>query len=258
MIGPFLPDVMLNVPDRLHDTARGDVAGKGCCRGKGCSAFERLLSGALNADPQGAGTVSETPAPDRRALQHIAEIVQLRMSSSLLETQAEEDRPTPITDRMVWQSLYGKAGTAASTPSNIQHCFQKSNALRTDERMDSAISQASRAYGVDDDLIRSVIRAESNFNAACTSPKGAMGLMQIMPETAQELGVRDPYNPVENIMGGTRYLRKLLDRYDGNVTLCLAAYNWGMGNLERHPENMPQETRTYIARVQGFMNKAAL
>jgi soluble lytic murein transglycosylase-like protein len=73
--------------------------------------------------------------------------------------------------------------------------------------------------------------------------------MQLMPGTARELGVKDPYDPVENIMGGTRYLRMLLDRYHGNVRLALASYNWGMGNVERSPERLPAETTHYISRV---------
>jgi soluble lytic murein transglycosylase-like protein len=76
--------------------------------------------------------------------------------------------------------------------------------------------------------------------------------MQLMPDTAKDLGVKDCYNPVENVMAGTRYLKSLLDRYEGNVELTLAAYNWGMGNVERHPEKLPKETREYIARVKTY------
>ena len=77
--------------------------------------------------------------------------------------------------------------------------------------------------------------------------------MQLMPGTAQELGVEDPFDPRQNIMGGTRYLKQLLGRYDGDRDLALAAYNWGMGNLERHPEQMPDETVNYINKVNRLL-----
>jgi soluble lytic murein transglycosylase-like protein len=140
----------------------------------------------------------------------------------------------------------------ATTGYDPQHGKNTQSPIQVDE----IIEHASKTYRVDPDLIRSVIRAESDFDTNATSPKGAMGLMQLMPETAKDLGVKNCYNPVENIMAGTRYLKKLLDRYDGNVELTLAAYNWGMGNVEKHPERLPMETRTYIARVNGFLNKA--
>jgi len=118
------------------------------------------------------------------------------------------------------------------------------------------IDYSSRRHGVDATLIRAVIRAESNFDNTATSTKGAMGLMQIMPETARELGVKNPYDPVENIMGGTRYLKMLLDRYDGNRNTALAAYNWGMGNVERYPHRLPEETKTYIVNVNRYIDAA--
>lgn len=115
--------------------------------------------------------------------------------------------------------------------------------------LDAVIADAARTHGVDEALVKSVIKAESNFNPHSTSPKGAMGLMQLMPETARELGVKNGYDPVENIGAGTRYLKMLLNRYDGNVPLALAAYNWGMGNIEKRPAQMPAETRRYVDRV---------
>jgi soluble lytic murein transglycosylase-like protein len=79
--------------------------------------------------------------------------------------------------------------------------------------------------------------------------------MQLMPKTAVELGVRDPFDPSQNIMGGTSYLRKLLDRYQGDRKLALAAYNWGMGNVENRLEAMPRETRDYLLKVESLYQK---
>jgi soluble lytic murein transglycosylase-like protein len=112
------------------------------------------------------------------------------------------------------------------------------------------IREAGDRFGVDPELIRAVVDAESDFNPQARSHAGAQGLMQLMPATAEELGVSDPFDPRENIMGGTRYLKQLLGRYDGDQDLALAAYNWGMGNLEGNPERMPDETINYVRRIR--------
>jgi soluble lytic murein transglycosylase-like protein len=136
--------------------------------------------------------------------------------------------------------------------SKTEHGSQNGQGIISPSEVNDIIENASKIFEVDPKLIRSIIKAESDFDANATSSKGAMGLMQLMPETAKELGVKDCYNPVENVMAGTRYLKSLLDRYEGNVELTLAAYNWGMGNVERHPEKLPKETREYIARVKTY------
>ncbi len=127
-----------------------------------------------------------------------------------------------------------------------------SNNLQETTGIDAVIEKAARTHGVEPGLIRAVIEVESGGNPRAVSPAGAQGLMQLMPATGAELGVGNPFDPAENIMAGTRYLRQLMDRYQGNVRLALAAYNWGMGNLEKRPGAMPRETQRYIAKVENI------
>lgn len=115
------------------------------------------------------------------------------------------------------------------------------------------IEEHAALNAVSADLIRAVIQAESAFDPRALSIKGAMGLMQLMPDTAAELGVRDPFDPRDNIRGGVKYLKQLLDKYDGNVELALAAYNAGPTAVKRYGGTVPpyRETRNYVARVRS-------
>ncbi|ATX78623.1 Transglycosylase SLT domain-containing protein [Mariprofundus aestuarium] len=119
--------------------------------------------------------------------------------------------------------------------------------------VDGIIHQAAQHYKLNPDLIAAVIHTESNFDKNAVSHAGAQGLMQLMPATAAELGVTNPFDPEQNIMGASRYLKGLVERYDGDLRLALAAYNWGMGNLERHPGRLPAETSNYIAKVLALI-----
>jgi hypothetical protein len=114
-------------------------------------------------------------------------------------------------------------------------------------QIESIIRDVAQRQGIDPHLVKAVVKTESNFNSEAVSRSGAMGLMQLMPGTAQDLGVKDPFDPVENVTGGVRYLKFMLKRYGGNLNRALAAYNWGPGNVERRGlESMPTETRNYI------------
>jgi len=117
---------------------------------------------------------------------------------------------------------------------------------------DASIREHASKNGLSPDLVRAVIQVESAFNPNAVSPKGAMGLMQLMPATATEYGVSNPFHPEQNIGAGVAYLKRLLDRYNNKIELALAAYNAGPGNVEKYGAVPPfRETQSYVKRVTG-------
>lgn len=120
-------------------------------------------------------------------------------------------------------------------------------------RYDGLIRAAASRYGLSADLVHAVVRAESDYDPDCVSSAGAMGLMQLMPDTARGLGVADAWDPAQNLLGGCRYLRAQLDRF-GDLSLALAAYNAGPGAVTRHGGIPPyHETQRYVRRVLGYL-----
>ncbi len=119
------------------------------------------------------------------------------------------------------------------------------------QRWEPVVAPIAQKYGLEPEFVLKVIEAESGGNPQAVSPKGAIGLMQLMPATARALGVSDPFDPVQNIEGGVRYLRHLIDRF-GDLRLALAAYNAGPGNVQRYGGIPPfPETQQYVKKILG-------
>jgi soluble lytic murein transglycosylase-like protein len=119
---------------------------------------------------------------------------------------------------------------------------------------DAIIEEAAETYAIDSDLIHAVIQAESSFNPLAESPVGAQGLMQLMPEVQQDFGVADPFDPRQNIMAGTRYLKRLLNHHKGDIALALASYNAGPGNVTKYKGVPPfKETRQYVKKIKAIL-----
>jgi hypothetical protein len=143
--------------------------------------------------------------------------------------------------------------TKASGGAGFQEVLKASQAdMNLD--LDKIFEAASEKYGVSVNLLKAVAKAESNFNPKATSHCGAMGIMQLMPGTASSLGVTDPYDPEQNIMGGAKYLSQLLQRFDGDVKLAVAGYNAGPGNVIKYGGVPPfDETENYVTKVLGYL-----
>ena len=169
------------------------------------------------------------------------------------------------------QTRAGEANTAAATsvkaprirrigaPISGGTLAPVSGAMRERrERYAPLIAREAARHGIDAALVHAVIRAESAYHPRARSSAGACGLMQLMPATARRFGVRDIWDPAENIRGGVAYLRVLLDRFEGDIHLVLAAYNAGEGAVAKYGNRIPPypETRTYVRRVLGYLGAA--
>jgi soluble lytic murein transglycosylase-like protein len=154
-----------------------------------------------------------------------------------------------------WKPIpFAKIGAARSAAAEVSKTEQISSFVRgkpfTQQEIDAAINEAASRHDVDPSLVRAVIKVESNFNPNAVSRKGAMGLMQLMPQTARQLNVANPFDPQQNVDAGVRHLKRLMESYGGNIKLSLAAYNAGAGAVSRSA-GVPRfsETRNYVKRI---------
>lgn len=148
-----------------------------------------------------------------------------------------------------------------NTPTDPQYTFYLKESSRqytskqaSNQSFEDIIERYALANRLEKALVKAVIKAESDYNPRAVSSKGAQGMMQLIPETAREMKVVDPFDPEDNIRGGTRYLRKMLDLFNGNTDLAIAAYNAGPGAVRQHGGIPPYtETRNYVQRVKRFL-----
>jgi len=218
--------------------------------------FQSILKNVISGTPGAASSATALSSITQEQLTLLIRALHIQMNSRLYNTVFNNGLEANYLASQVIQKYGSHIAENGTQASNNRHLLPKKMPVGTDQNLEQIIQEAASQFDVEANLIRSVVKVESNSNPNATSQKGAMGLMQLMPDTARELGVKNAYDARENIMGGARYLKMLLNRYNGQVDLALAAYNWGMGNLEKRPHNLPQETLDYVAKVNSYYKGA--
>lgn len=189
-------------------------------------------------------------------------LLQEMLGSSSITNSLSSQSSSVLQNESARESLRYAGANQAYQPSNLLDILSTSISQATSTtsstnngNYSSIIKQAAEKYNLSEKLISSVIRQESNFNSNDVSRSGAQGLMQLMPGTAKFLGVSNSFDPYQNVMGGAKYLRQMLNQFDGNIEHALAAYNAGPGNVKKHGGIPPfKETQQYVTKVLGYLN----
>lgn len=170
------------------------------------------------------------------------------INKSVLDTPAQAT-VKPF-DQVLKSSSVSDNNFRIANVSEIQNASNMSGQTFSKSQILNIISQVSKKYGIDEKLVKALVKQESGFRSNAVSHCGAMGLMQLMPATAKGLGVTDPFDPIQNIEGGVKYLQSKLKRHNGNLILALAAYNAGSGNVEKYNGVPPfKETQNYVKSI---------
>ena len=202
-------------------------------------------------------TFKECLASAERSVQAMAVDALLAASNSgavSLDTVQQILGFTPQTDAPVDTSPVTDTFTSSSSSANTTAAnATSSGSVSSPENLEEYFKEASETYGVDINLLKAIARQESNFNPSATSSAGAMGVMQLMPSTAKGLGVTNAYDAQQNIMGGAKLMAQNLKKYNGDVSLALAAYNAGGGNVDKYGGIPPfRVTQNYVKKVLGY------
>ncbi len=221
--------------------------------GQAGSNFEKVLDDVAIA--------RKTLANSKQSLASLAHLSQMQMLRSLFvdEEDGGDDLFTSVQPLGEFSLLQAPNSQYVDKYYRAQQPAVGVSKLPGRQDIDNIIGQIAEKVSLAPELIHSVVATESAYQADAVSPVGAQGLMQLMPETAKELGVTDSFDVHDNLLGGSRYLKQLLDKYDGDLDHALAAYNWGQGNVDRHGlGKMPLETRNYLAKVKALLKTQKL
>ncbi|SDH71969.1 Transglycosylase SLT domain-containing protein [Alteribacillus persepolensis] len=216
------------------------------------SYFPLLSSTAVNYWPAHENYSSSPARSSFASILHNQLNTPLHTSGSNISSSSQENKESLFLYPALASSYFQPNHQVNHTPASAASFEQQPPLVENDVKQ--MIEAAADKYNVDSALITAVIEQESNFDPHAKSYAGAMGLMQLMPATANYLNVYDPYDPAQNIEGGTKYLKEMLERFDGNKTLALAAYNAGPGNVEKYQGIPPfAETEQYVPSVLNKM-----